>query len=426
MNILVIGSGGREHTLAWALARSPRVGRIFVAPGNGGTEWAEGNGRRPSQNIPLKVNDIPGLLAFAQANETGLTVVGPEAPLAEGLVDAFQAAGLTVFGPTQAAAQLEASKAFSKAFMGRHNIPTAQYAEFTDAAAAEAYLNEWQGPVVVKASGLAAGKGVIVCDDPAEAQTAVQQMLVEGAFGAAGQTVLLEERLTGPELSLMAFCDGRTVRLMPSARDHKRALDNDEGPNTGGMGAFAPVPDLTDADIAEIGQLALQAAVDGMAADGVPYVGVLYAGLMLTPDGPKLLEYNCRFGDPETQVVLPLLETDLTEVALACCEGRLDQLALNWQDGACATVVMAAPGYPASYPSGSPIDGLAAAAALDDVVVFHAGTVRHGEQVVTAGGRVLAVSGLGDTVAAAVRRAYAGVAQIHFTDAHYRGDIGGI
>jgi phosphoribosylamine---glycine ligase len=319
---------------------------------------------------------------------------------------------------------LEASKAFAKAFMRRRNIPTGEYAEFTDAAAAEAYLKERPGPVVVKASGLAAGKGVVVCDNGAEAQTAVRHMLVEGAFGAAGQTVLLEERLTGPELSLMAFCDGRTVRLMPPARDHKRAYDHDEGPNTGGMGAFAPVPDLSGEDIAEIGQLALQAAVDGLAADGLPYVGVLYAGLMLTPDGPKLLEYNCRFGDPETQVVLPLLETDLTEVMLACCAGRLDQLELNWRAGACATVVMAAPGYPGSYPSGSPISGLDKAAELEDVVVFQAGTARRGEEIVTAGGRVLAVSGLGDTVATAVGHAYAGAAQIQFEGAHCRRDIG--
>jgi phosphoribosylamine---glycine ligase len=425
MNILVIGSGGREHALAWALARSPQAGRIFVAPGNGGTEWPEGDARRPSQNIPLKANDIPGLLAFAQANEIGLTVVGPEAPLADGLVDAFQAAGLTVFGPTQAAAQLEASKAFAKAFMGRHNIPTAVYAEFTNAAAAEAYLDKWEGPLVVKASGLAAGKGVIVCDNPAEGLAAVRQMLVEGAFGAAGQTVLLEERLTGPELSLMAFCDGRTIRLMPAARDHKRAYDNDAGPNTGGMGAFAPVPDLTAAEIAEIGELALQAAVDGMAAEGIPYIGVLYAGLMLTPDGPKLLEYNCRFGDPETQVVLPLLDSDLVEIMLACCQERLAEVEVNWRSGACATVVMAAPGYPANYPTGAPIRGLDNAAQLSDLVVFQAGTARQEEQTVTAGGRVLAVSGLGDTVTTAVRRAYDGVARIHFAGAHYRRDIGG-
>jgi phosphoribosylamine---glycine ligase len=424
MNILVIGSGGREHALAWALARSPQTTQIFVAPGNGGTAWPGGDGRCPAYNLPIKANDIAALLAFAQTNEIGLTVVGPEQPLAEGVVDAFQVAGLTIFGPMQAAAQLEASKAFAKQFMARHGLPTAKYASFEDAAAAEAYLNEWQGPVVVKASGLAAGKGVIVCDDAAQAVPAVRQMLVEGAFGAAGQTVLLEERLTGPELSLMAFCDGRTVRLMPPARDHKRVFDHDAGPNTGGMGAFAPVPELTGIEISAIGQLALQAAVDGMAADGVPYVGVLYAGLMLTPDGPKLLEYNCRFGDPETQVVLPLLASDLVELLLACCQGRLAELEVNWRDGACATVVMAAPGYPGSYPTGAPIHGLDAVAQLDDLIVFQAGTARQAGQIVTAGGRVLAVSGLGATVEAAVHRAYDGVAQVQFSDAHYRRDIG--
>jgi len=426
MNILVIGSGGREHALAWVLARSPQATQIFVAPGNGGTVWPAGNGRGPAQNIPYKADDTAGLLTFAQANEIGLTVVGPEQPLAEGIVDAFQAAGLTIFGPTRAAAQLEASKAFAKQFMARHGLPTAKYASFEDAAAAEAYLNDWQGPVVVKASGLAAGKGVIVCDDAAQARPAVRQMLVEGAFGAAGQTVLLEEWLTGPELSLMAFCDGRTVRLMPPARDHKRVFDHDAGPNTGGMGAFAPVPELTAAEIAAMGQLTLQAAVDGMAADGVPYIGVLYAGLMLTPEGPKLLEYNCRFGDPETQVVLPLLASDLVEVMLACCQGRLAELAVSWRDGACATVVMAAPGYPGSYPTGAPIQGLDTVAPMDDLIVFQAGTARQAGQIVTAGGRVLAVSGLGETVEAAVHQAYDGVAQIQFADAHYRRDIGGI
>ncbi len=431
-HILVIGSGGREHALAWALARSPAVQRVVVAPGNAGTAGEQGK----TTNAPISSDDIPALLRFAREQRIDLTVVGPEAPLAAGIVDAFQQAGLRIFGPTQAAAQLEASKAFAKAFMQQQGIPTARYAAFTDDDAARAHfqsrIQKPESQVVVKADGLAAGKGVMVCDNLEQALDALQQIMRDREFGAAGDTVIIEERLSGPELSVLAFCDGQTVVPMPPARDHKRVFDHDQGPNTGGMGAFSPVSDLDDTLLADVTRAVLQPAIDGMAARGTPYSGVLYAGLMLTDSGPKVLEFNCRFGDPETQVIVPLLDqtspgvASLAEILLACAEGRLAEVAprIRWRAGACATVVMAAPGYPGPYPKGLPISGLDDAAALDDVMVFHAGTSLRDDRVVTAGGRVLAVSGLGPDLPAALERAYAGVARIHFEGAHYRRDIG--
>jgi phosphoribosylamine---glycine ligase len=424
LTLLVIGSGGREHALAWSLARSPHVKRLFVAPGNAGTAladsaWVEDP---PAANAAIDATDVAGLLVFAREQAVDLTVVGPEVALAAGIVDVFQAAGLPIFGPSQAAAQLESSKAFAKSFMEACSIPTAAAATFSDYETARRYLASIAGPVVVKASGLAAGKGVTVCDNAAQAETAVRQMMVEKVFGEAGATILIEERLTGPELSLMAFCDGRTVLPLLPARDHKRVWDGDQGPNTGGMGAFAPA--ATAGLVDEIVRAVLQPAVDGLAAAGTPYTGVLYAGVMLTAAGIKVLEFNCRFGDPETQAVLPLLESDLVEVMQACIAGRLDQIALRWRSGACATVIMAALGYPGPYTRGSPITGLAAATAMENVAVFHAGTARRQGQLVTGGGRVLAVSGLGDDVAAALDHAYTAVGHIHFDGAHYRRDIG--
>lgn len=413
ITILIIGSGGREHALAWKLAQSPLVGEIFIAPGNAGTALV-------GTNVPIKVDDVAGLVAFAREKGIGLTAVGPEIPLALGLVDAFQAAGLPVFGPTQAAAQLEASKAFAKAFMQEVGIPTAVSATFTDYPQAASYLPD--GPSVIKASGLAAGKGVIVCDNRAEADAALRQIMLEREFGAAGDEVVIEERLTGPELSVLAFCDGKTAVPLCPARDHKRAYDGDLGPNTGGMGVYAPPPDVDAALVERIMQTVIQPAVDGMARRGTPYIGVLYAGIMLTPDGPKTLEFNCRFGDPETQVILPLLDGDLAEIMLACIEGRLTPEMVRVHPGACATVVMAAPGYPGSYPKGLPISGLADAP--EDVLVFHAGTKAQDGQIVSDGGRVLCISGRGADLATAVARAYAGVAAIHFEGAHYRKDIG--
>jgi phosphoribosylamine--glycine ligase len=423
LTLLLIGSGGREHALAWALARSPRVAQVYIAPGNAGTEWPAAAEMAAATNVALSADDAPALLAFARERRVDLTVVGPEAPLAAGVVDLFQAAGLPIFGPSRAAARLEASKSFAKDFMRACAIPTGGYATFTDYESARRYLTG-TGPVVVKADGLAAGKGVLICDDEEAAQAALRQVMLAREFGAAGDTVVVEERLSGPEVSVLAFSDGRTVALMPPARDHKRVYDGDRGPNTGGMGAFAPPPDVGAALVDEIRRTVLQPAVDGMAARGTPYVGVLYAGMMLTAAGPRVLEFNCRFGDPETQAILPLLDSDLAEIMLACVEGRLDQIEVRWQRGACATVVLASEGYPGAYPKGRPISGLDGAAGRAAVAVFHAGTARQDGRVVTAGGRVLAVSATGDDLPAALSRAYAGVECIHFEGMHYRKDIG--
>lgn len=417
LKVLVIGSGGREHALAWKLAQSDVVEEVLVAPGNAGTAVS-------FTNVPIADGDLDGLLAFAQENAIGLTVVGPEVPLANGIVDKFQAAGLTIFGPTQAAAQLESSKAFAKAFMAEHGVPTAKAAVFTEYEAAKAALPDFVSAdgVVIKASGLAAGKGVIVCDDLAQAETALQEIMQDKSFGTAGDEVLVEERMSGPELSLLVLTDGETaVPLLPS-RDHKRAYDNDQGPNTGGMGAYGPPADVDQTLVDEIMTTIVEPTIRGMAAQGTPYVGVLYAGLMLTDAGPKVIEFNCRFGDPETQVVLPMLDGDLAEIMLACINGRLDANLIKQHSGACVTVVLAAPGYPSSYPKGLPISGLDAVPG--DNIVFHAGTKLADDQVVTSGGRVLAVTARGADLKTAVAQAYAGVETIQFENAHYRTDIG--
>jgi phosphoribosylamine--glycine ligase len=423
--ILVIGGGGREHALAWALARSPRVAQIFVAPGNAGTTWPAAPGRAAAESVPVPDSDLQGLLRLAREREVDLTIVGPEAPLAAGVVDLFQESGLAVFGPSRAAAQLEASKAFSKVFMREHGIPTGDFELFQDYEQARQYIIQQNRPLVIKADGLAAGKGVVVCDTTDEALEALQRILLDREFGEAGTTVLVEERLSGREISLLAFSDGRTVVPMPAARDHKRVFDGDKGPNTGGMGAYAPLPDLSAEQRAEITRTILQPTIDGLAQRGTPYIGVLYAGLMMTSRGPQVLEFNCRFGDPETQVILPLLATPLDEIAEACINGRLDQVEVRWHPGACATVVLASPGYPGSYPKGLPISGLNDPLfASDERIVFHAGTSGSVEQPVTSGGRVLSVSGRGETLQAALGNAYAGVERISFEGAHYRRDIG--
>lgn len=420
INILVIGRGGREHTLAWKLAQSPRAARVWVAPGNGGTDLSG-----PIANVSLAEDDVAGLIQFARREDIGLMVVGPEAPLAAGIVDAFQTAGLPCFGPSQAAAQLEASKAFAKAFMVRHGIPTGRYAAFSDYQAALGHLRQVDYPVVIKASGLAAGKGVIVPASLAEAETALRQMMAEHIFGAAGDEVVIEERLTGPEASVLAFCDGHSVAPMPAAQDHKRVFDGDAGPNTGGMGAYAPTPLVTPALLEELLRTVFQPVLAGLRAEGKPYVGVLYAGLMLTEAGPRVLEFNCRFGDPETQVILPLLASDLVTIFQACLNGTLGQMQIQWRAGAAATVVAASEGYPEDYPKGREITGVAEAGALPQVLVFQAGTRRTGEgRLVTDGGRVLAVTGLGDTLPLAIERAYARMERIHFQGMHYRRDIG--
>ena len=416
MRVLIIGSGGREHALAWKIAQSPRLTRLFVAPGNGGT----------GENVPIPVGDSDRLVAFAKEAQVDLTVVGPEAPLAEGLVDRFQAEGLRIFGPVRAAARLESSKAFAKAFMTRHGIPTARYAIFRDYHTALRHLLAVDYPVVIKASGLAAGKGVIVPNDLDEAEDALRQIMVERVFGAAGDEVVIEERLSGVEASLLAFCDGRTLVPMPPAQDHKRLLEGDRGPNTGGMGAFAPSPACPPALVAQIARTILQPAVDGLRAEGTPYVGILYAGLMLTAAGPNVLEFNCRFGDPETQAILPLLDSDLLDILEACVEGRLSEIDVRWREGACACIVLASGGYPNRYEKSHPITGLDAAAALPGVALFHAGTRREATgQLLTDGGRVLGVTAVGDSLEQALARAYTAVAQIQFKDMHYRRDIGG-
>ncbi|CAN5837084.1 phosphoribosylamine--glycine ligase [soil metagenome] len=434
LKLLVIGAGGREHALAWALAQSPQVEAIFVAPGNAGTSWPASAQRAVATNVAIAVDDLPALLQFAQQQAIDLTVVGPELPLTLGIVDQFQQAGLRIFGPSQAASQLEASKGFAKTFMQAQGISTAAFATFREYEEACDYVvkqtQRSAAPtgLVVKADGLAAGKGVFVCSTADEAFSALHTLMVERTLGAAGETVVIEARLSGPEVSLLAFSDGVTVAAMPPARDHKRIFDGDQGPNTGGMGAYAPTPDVDAGLVAQLVQTVLQPAVAGMAQRGTPYVGVLYAGVMLTPQGSMTLEFNCRFGDPETQVLLPLI-TNLLDVIQACLDQRLDQVPLQTIPGACATVVLAAPGYPGAYPVGLPITGLDAPPAHpkvhhEDLIIFQAGTTRKQDQVVTAGGRVLAVSGRGDDLATALARAYAGVQQIHFEGMHYRKDIG--
>ncbi|GAB4334574.1 MAG: phosphoribosylamine--glycine ligase [Phototrophicales bacterium] len=407
MNILIVGGGGREHAIMWKLQQSERAQQIFVAPGNAGT----------ARNVNPK-----DIVAFSQEHAIDLVVIGPEAPLVGGLVDDLMRAGIQAFGPTAAAAQLEGSKAFAKKFMLEHGIPTAEYGEFDDVKQAFAFIDSTSYDVVVKADGLAAGKGVIVCDSKEQAKGAVKAILQDKQFGAAGAKVVIEERLIGKEASILAFCDGQHVVMMPPSRDHKRVYDHDEGPNTGGMGAFAPVVDISEDDLNHYKQTIIEPVIQAMAARGTPYKGVLYAGLMLTPQGAKVLEFNCRFGDPETQVILPLLDSDLLEIMLACVAGTLDQVHVQWKKAACATVVMASGGYPGNYSKGVPILGLDT---VEGAIVFHAGTSRsQSGDVVTSGGRVLSVSAIGDTLQQALNNAYTNVEKIHFDGAHYRHDIG--
>jgi phosphoribosylamine--glycine ligase/phosphoribosylaminoimidazole synthetase len=415
MNVLIVGGGGREHALAWKVAQSPLLDTLYVAPGNPGTLGL-------GENVALNVDDHAAVVAFCQSRQIDLAIIGPEAPLAAGIVDALAAGGIRCFGPSQAAAQIEASKAFAKAFMARHAIPSARYQTFTDVNAALAHLAAVDYPVVIKASGLAAGKGVILPETPEEAAAAVRSMLVEGVFGAAGREIVVEERLSGPEVSLMAFCDGRTVAPMIPAQDHKRLLDGDGGPNTGGMGAYAPAPVCGAALGEAVAASVLQPAVDGLAAAGAPFVGVLYAGLMLTADGPRVLEFNCRFGDPETQAVLPLLESDLLEVMLACTERSLDPATVRWRAGSAVCVVIASGGYPGELMLGHPVTGLSHLP--DDAVCFHAGTRFDAQRrLVNAGGRVLGVTAWASTLGAAIDRAYQATAAIAFAGMQYRRDI---
>ncbi len=418
--VLVVGGGGREHALAWKLAQSPKVDRVLVAPGNAGTATEP-----LCENVPVAADDIDGLLALADREAVALTVVGPEAPLAAGIVDRFRDAGLRCFGPTQAGAQLESSKAFAKAFMQRHGIPTAAYAEFTDTEAALVYLREQGAPIVIKADGLAAGKGVVVAQDLAEAEAAVRDMLDDGSFGAAGARVVIEEFLPGEEASFIVMAAGQAVVEFASSQDHKPALDGDQGPNTGGMGAYSPAPVVTPAIHEAIRREVIDRALAGFAADGIEYLGFLYAGLMVDDAGNiKVLEFNCRLGDPETQPLLMRLDSDLFDLCLAAVDGHLGLMSARWNPQAALGVVMAAGGYPGAYDKGLPIQGLAAAAA-SGAKVFHAGTAQNDEgDIVTSGGRVLCVTALGDDVAAAQQAAYAGADRITWDKVHLRRDIG--
>ncbi len=434
VNVLIVGSGGREHALAWKIAQSTRVDSIFVSSGNGGTAW-DGHEGDPhsiyapgSENLPISELDFPALLAAARERDVKLVVVGPEAPLAVGIVDAFRGSGIPIFGPTREAARIEGSKVFSKTLMRESGVPTADFEVVTRLEDALSWLERPSFDVtrglVVKADGLAAGKGVIVCDTIVEARIAVEEMF-SGAFGGAGQTVLVEERLSGPEVSVLAFCDGQTVALMPPARDHKRIFDGDKGPNTGGMGAFCPVLDLEPDFQQTVQRTVLMPIVRAMKSRGTPYRGVLYAGIMLTPKGLRVLEFNARFGDPETQAILPLLESDLPQILEACALGRLADIApqIRWRPGACVTVVVASRGYPATSQKGVRIV-LDANIETPSRTVFQAGTSLQDGQLVTNGGRVLCVSAWGEDFAAARALAYGGISGVRFDGMQFRRDIG--
>ena len=419
MNILVVGNGGREHALVWKLRQSPRVKKLFVAPGNPGTAEL-------GTNVPIKADDVDALLKFAVEQKIELTVVGPEVPLTLGIVDSFKAKGLRVWGPSKAASQLEGSKVAMKEFLRRHNIPTAQFKIFNKAAEAIAYVIENDGPVVVKCDGLAAGKGVTVAKDAAEAKAAIERIMIAHEFGAAaGKNIVIEETLRGEEISVFAFCDGRNAVLLDYVQDHKQVNDGDEGPNTGGMGTFSPVPDLMKTrDEDEMVRRILYPTMSGLLKEGRPYVGVLYMGLMITDSGPKVIEYNVRFGDPECQTLMLRLKSDLVAVMEACIDGTLDQVELEWDERVAVCVTMASGGYPGKYPSNVPITGLDAPA-VSNAFVFHAGTANDkAGNLVSAGGRVLSVCALGKDLDAARADAYAACDAIQFAGKHYRRDIG--
>lgn len=416
MKILVVGSGGREHALAWKLKQSPRIDQIFCAPGNAGTEAI-------GENVAIAAMDLAGLVAFAKRNAIDLTVIGPDDPLAAGVVDLFQSEGLRVFGPNKSAARLESSKIFAKDTMRRCRIPTALAGSFHDSRRALAFCERLPFPIVIKADGLALGKGVIIATNQREAAEAIEAMMNEGRFGDAGRSIVVEEFLRGTECSLHALVSGSHYRLLATARDHKRAYDGDQGPNTGGMGAVSPADNWTPEAEERFHREVMCPFIDGLAPCGLEYRGLLFPGLMITPDGPRVLEFNCRFGDPETQTILPRLRSDLLDLIDATVDNSLESTTAEWDSRPAVTVVLASAGYPGKYETGKVISGLAACAELEDVHVFHAGTRRENGAVVTAGGRVLAVTALGDDVNAARRRAYEGVARIQFEGAHYRRDI---
>jgi phosphoribosylamine--glycine ligase len=416
MDVLLIGSGGREHAIAWKLAQSKNLGRLYIAPGNPGTAQC-------GKNIPIGVSDTDKLVDFARQNNIALVVVGPEDPLAAGVVDAFEAAGKKAFGPSAGAAQLEADKAFAKQLMRSSAISSAEGQVFERFADAKAYIASRDEPVVIKAAGLAKGKGVFVCDDPADGIVAAEKIMCGKIFGSAGDKIVVEDKLLGEEASILAFVDGRNIYVMESSQDHKPIGDGDTGPNTGGMGAYSPAPVVTDAMMDRIAREILVPVVDGMNRNGTPYKGVLYAGLMVTAGGPRVLEFNVRFGDPETQPILMRLKSDLLEIMLAVCDGTLDDVTLQWDPRPAVCVVIAAGGYPGEYEKGKIITGIAQAEKLEDVVVFHAGTAAKNASLVTNGGRVLGVTAMGQTIADAKAKAYEAVDKIKFDGAYCRRDI---
>jgi len=417
VDILVVGGGGREHAICWALAKSKRAPKLFCAPGNPGIASL-------AECVNLSAEDIPGLVAWVKDHKPNLVMIGPEVPLALGLADELLKLDVQVVGPVRAGAQMEASKDFTKQILFENDIPTAKAGTFTDYEKARAYLQTQGAPIVIKADGLAAGKGVAVCETLEQAEAALRVAMLDRAFGEAGSKVVIEEFLKGEEASVLAFVDGETIVPMVSAQDHKRVFDGDQGPNTGGMGAYSPALVVTDGMNLEILERILRPTVEALRRRGIIYRGILYAGLMITSEGPKVIEYNCRFGDPETQVILPRLKTDLVNILMAVAQGKLSHLKVEWDERPAACVVMASAGYPGAYPKGKAITGLARAAEVPDAFVFHAGTALKDGQVVTAGGRVLCVTGLGATIEAAIQKAYEAVHLIHFEGAHYRKDIG--
>ncbi len=423
MKVLVIGSGGREHALVWKLAQSPRIAEMTCAPGNAGIALEKLRNGAPVTCVGIAAEDLDGLARFAREKKIDLTVVGPDNPLAAGIVDLFQGQGMRIWGPNKKAAQFEGSKVFSQDFMQRYGIPTAKSGTFTEAAAARQFAAGLGGKCAVKADGLALGKGVLMCDSVTEANAAIDDILVKESFGAAGRQIVIQEYLEGVEVSLHALCDGETAKLFPTSQDHKRALDNDEGLNTGGMGTYSPTPFLNEAELESAGRAILEPWLRGCKAEGIDYCGILYPGVMLTKQGPKVLEFNARFGDPETQVYMMRLENDLLELIEASLERKLSEHTLKWSEYAAVCVVMASGGYPGSYKKGMPITGIDEAEKLPGVKVFHAGTMLNNGQVVTSGGRVLGVTALGPDIRNARALAYNRIKKIHFEGAHYRTDI---
>ncbi len=417
MKILVVGSGGREHTIVWKLKQSPLADKIYCAPGNAGiSELAE--------CVPIGAMEFDKLISFAKENAIDYTVIGMDDPLAGGIVDAFEKEGLKVFGPRQNAAILESSKAFSKDLMKKYNIPTASYEVFDDYEAAKEYLQKQSMPIVLKADGLALGKGVLICKTLEEAEQALKEMMKEHKFGSAGNKIVIEEFLEGPEVSILSFCDGKTIIPMVSAQDHKRAFDNDKGLNTGGMGTFSPSKFYTEEMAKKCMETIFQPTVDAMIKENRKFVGIIYFGLMYTKNGMKVIEYNARFGDPETQVILPRLKTDLLEIMLACTNGTLDEINIEWYDNAAVCVILASGGYPVSYEKGYTITGLEEIAKKENTIVFHSGTAKKDGKFITSGGRVLGITGIGNTIEEAIQTAYEGVKIVDFDKKHFRTDIG--